>query len=40
MRYPQKGVPYSKIVPFKGWYDMLKPWLIARLDGYSLDERI
>lgn len=40
MRYPQKGAPYSKIVPFKGWYDMLKPWLIARLDGYSLDERV
>ncbi len=33
MRYPQKGKRYSKILPFKGWYDMLKPWAIARFDG-------
>jgi dolichol-phosphate mannosyltransferase len=32
MRYPQKGKRYSKIAPFKGWYDMLKPWAIARFD--------
>lgn len=33
MRYPEGKGPYSKIKPFKGWYEMLKPWLIARLDG-------
>lgn len=33
MRYPEKGKRYSKIKPFKGWYEMLKPWVIARLDG-------
>ena len=35
MRYPPKGVRYSKIKPFVGWWDMLKPWLVARLDGKS-----
>ena len=33
MRYPQGKGPYSKIKPFKGWYEMLKPWVAARLDG-------
>jgi glycosyltransferase involved in cell wall biosynthesis len=33
MRYPTKGKRYSKIKPFKGWYEMLKPWVIARFDG-------
>lgn len=33
MRYPEGNVPYSKIKPFKGWYDMLKPWVLARFDG-------
>lgn len=33
MRYPPKGKRYSKIAPLKGWYDMLKPWVIARFDG-------
>lgn len=33
MRYPPKGVRYSKIKPFIGWWDMLKPWLVARVDG-------
>jgi dolichol-phosphate mannosyltransferase len=33
MRYPGGGVPYSKIRPFKGWYEMLKPWVVARIDG-------
>ncbi len=32
MRYPAKGNRYSKIKPVKGWYDMLKPWIVARLD--------
>lgn len=33
MRYPPKGQRYSKIPPLVGWYDMLKPWVIARVDG-------
>ena len=32
MRYPASG-PYSKIRAGRDWYAMLKPWLIARLDG-------
>jgi len=32
MRYPGGKAPYSKIKPFKGWYQMLKPWVIARFD--------
>ncbi len=32
MRYPKTG-PYSKIPPFKGWYAMLKPWVVACFDG-------
>ncbi len=37
MRYPAKGKRYSKIKPFSGWYAMIKPWVIARLDrkGFS-----
>jgi len=33
MRYPASKKNYSKIRPFTGWYDMLRPWVIARLDG-------
>jgi glycosyltransferase involved in cell wall biosynthesis len=33
MRYPPRGHRYSKIKPFVGWYDMLKPWVVARFDG-------
>lgn len=33
MRYPGNGKRYSKIKPFKGWWEMIKPWLIARIDG-------
>jgi hypothetical protein len=33
MRYPARGVRYSKIRPFVGWYEMLKPWVAALLDG-------
>ncbi|MCC7536977.1 MAG: glycosyltransferase family 2 protein [Deltaproteobacteria bacterium] len=33
MRYPPKGQRYSKIPPLVGWYDMLKPWVVARMDG-------
>jgi glycosyltransferase involved in cell wall biosynthesis len=32
MRYPPHG-PYSKIRAGRDWYAMLKPWLLARLDG-------
>lgn len=32
MRYPKTG-PYSKIRPFTGWAAMLRPWLVARVDG-------
>lgn len=33
MRYPQKGQRYSKIRPGRDWVAMLKPWLLARVDG-------
>jgi glycosyltransferase involved in cell wall biosynthesis len=33
MRYPPAGRRYSKIKPFKGWYEMLKPFVVARFDG-------
>jgi dolichol-phosphate mannosyltransferase len=38
MRYPESGKPYSKIRPGRGWYDMLKPWVVARCDrkGFNL----
>jgi glycosyltransferase involved in cell wall biosynthesis len=32
MRYPARGVPYSKIRPIRDWYAMLKPWVVARLE--------
>ena len=32
-RYPGKGLPYSKIQPGRDWYEMLKPWVVARVDG-------
>lgn len=32
MRYPAAG-QYSKIRAGRDWYAMLKPWLVARLDG-------
>ena len=38
MRYPPQGMRYSKIKPFKGWYEMLKPWVIARLDGTGFSQ--
>lgn len=42
MRYPEKGKRYSKMKPFVGWYEMLKPWVIARLDGkgFTVQEKI
>jgi len=33
MRYPPKGQRYSKIRPGRDWWAMLKPWLLARVDG-------
>ena len=36
MRYPEKGRPYSKIKPGIGWWHMLKPWLVARIDGKTI----
>ncbi|MEM6885033.1 MAG: glycosyltransferase family 2 protein [Verrucomicrobiota bacterium] len=32
MRYPTSGKRYSKIKPFIGWFQMLKPWWLARFD--------
>jgi len=32
MRYPPKGQPCSKIKPIIGWYHILRPWLVARVD--------
>jgi dolichol-phosphate mannosyltransferase len=37
MRYPEKGREYSKIRPVTGWYELLKPWVVARFDGKRLD---
>ncbi len=41
MRYPPPGRRYSKIRPVVGWYDMLKPWVAARLDrrGFAEEAR-
>lgn len=33
MRYPPRGTRYTKIRPVIGWWDMLKPFVVARLDG-------
>lgn len=40
MRYPPPGRRYSKIKPFVGWYDMLKPWVVARLDRKGFAEEL
>jgi hypothetical protein len=37
MRYPEKGKEYSKIRPVTGWYELLKPWVVARFDGKKID---
>lgn len=31
MRYPPKGEPYSKIKPGADWWQMVRPWLTARV---------
>lgn len=38
MRYPPRGRRYSKIKPFLGWYDMLKPWVVARFERKGFAE--
>ncbi len=42
MRYPPRGQRCSKIPPIVGWYQMLKPWVIARFDrrGFEPDAAI
>ena len=37
MRYPPERVRHSKIRPFRDWYAMLKPWVVARFDGQGCD---
>jgi len=37
MRYPLKGMQYSKISGVKDWWAMLKPWIIARFDGKNFN---
>lgn len=36
MRYPANPKRASKIRPGRHWYQMLKPWVVARLDGRGL----
>jgi glycosyltransferase involved in cell wall biosynthesis len=36
MRYPTKGKRYTKMKPFVSWYQMIKPWLVARFDGATV----
>ena len=36
MQYPAQGREYSKIRAGRDWWAMLKPWLVARLDGKGL----
>lgn len=37
MRYPEKGQRYTKMTPFISWYEMLKPWVVARFDGKDFE---
>lgn len=37
MRYPDSG-RYTKIRPGRDWISMLKPWVVARFDGYGFGE--
>lgn len=32
MDYPRDGRPYSKIKPFRGWWSMVKPWVLLSLN--------
>lgn len=38
MRYPPRGHRYSHIKPLVGWYDMLKPWVIAKFDRKTFSD--
>jgi dolichol-phosphate mannosyltransferase len=38
MRYPEPGLRYSHIRPFVGWWDMLRPWAVARADGLGFGD--
>jgi dolichol-phosphate mannosyltransferase len=29
--YPASGVPYTKVVPFFGWWQMLRPFFLLSL---------
>ena len=40
MRYPARRTDYSKVRPFVGWYQMLKPWVVARADGTGYPDDI
>ncbi|MBI3308850.1 MAG: glycosyltransferase family 2 protein [Candidatus Melainabacteria bacterium] len=37
MNYPSLGKNYSKIRPIIDWWPMLKPWLIAKIDGKNIE---
>lgn len=37
MRYPKRKNNYSKIRPVIGWWEMLRPWIIAKTDGKKID---
>lgn len=39
MRYPPPGVKRSHIRPVVGWYDMLRPWAVARFDRKGFARR-
>ncbi len=32
MRYPERGA-YTKMKPVLSWWEMIRPWLVARVDG-------
>src|SRR5262249_51204094 len=40
MRYPTRGVPYSKIRPSRDWYAMLKPWVVARFERAGFEQKV
>jgi glycosyltransferase involved in cell wall biosynthesis len=35
MKYPPRGRSYSKIPPGVGWYQMVRPWFIARFESLA-----
>ena len=40
MRYPTRKKGYSHIPPVKRWYEMMKPWVMARLDPKGFPEEL